>query len=61
MTKKPDLPVKSQDVRKLTDEEYERIARGLLEDVKLSEGREVTWDDIERVARAVLKRKPKKP
>ena len=61
-TEKPkaDLPIKSQGVRKLTDEETERIAKGLLEDVKLSESEEVTWEDIERVAKAVLSPKPKK-
>ena len=62
-TEKPksDLPIRSQDVRKLTDEETERIAKGFLEDVKLSESEEVTWEDIERVAKAVLSPKPKKP
>ena len=60
MTEKTDLPIKSQNVRKLTDEEYEKIAKGLREDLKLSEGQEVTWEDIEKVARAVLTAKPKK-
>ena len=58
---KPELPIKSQDVRKLTDEEYEKLAKGLLEDQQLSEGNEVTWKDIERVAQAVLGKKPEKP
>ena len=63
MTEKMDLPIRSQDVRKLTDEEYEKIAKGLLEhvEVELSEGQEVTWKDIEKVARAVLGKKPEKP
>ena len=60
MTEKMDLPIKSQNVRKLTDEEYEKIAKGLREDLRLSEGQEVTWEDIEKVARAVLTAKPKK-
>ena len=60
MTEKTDVPIKSQNVRKLTDEEYEKIAEGLRENLKLSEGQEVTWEDIEKVARAVLTAKPKK-
>ena len=60
MSGKTDLPIKSQNVRKLTDEEYEKLAKGLLEHVELSEGQEVTWKDIEKVARAVLAPKPKK-
>ena len=59
--KKSELPIKSKDVRKLTDEEYEKVAKGLLEDVELSDGKEVTWEDIERVARKVLTAKAKKP
>ena len=58
--KQPDLPIESQDVRELTEQEYEKIARGLLEDVNLPESKEVTWDDIERVAKAVLKPELKK-
>ena len=57
---KPELPIKSQRVRKLTDQEYEKIAKKLLEDLSLSEGKEVTWEDIEKVARMVLTPKPKK-
>ena len=61
MSEKTDLPIKSKDVRKLTDEEYEKLAKGLLDHVELSEGQEVTWKDIEKVARAVLGKKPEKP
>ena len=61
MSEKTDLPIKSKDVRKLTDEEYEKLAKGLLEHVELSEGQEVTWKDVEKVARAVLGKKPEKP
>ena len=61
MTKKPELPIKSQDVRKLTDEEYEKLARGLLVYLELSGGKEVTWRDIEKVAQAVLGKNPRSP
>ena len=56
----PELPIKSQGVRKLTDEEYEKIARKLLEYLSLAGAKVVTWDDIEEAARAVLTAKPKK-
>ena len=52
------LPIKSQDVRKLTDEEYEKLANGVLVYVALSGGKEVTRKDIEKVARAVLSKEP---
>ena len=57
---KPDIPIRSQGVRKLTDEEYEMIAMQLLEDLTFSGSNEVTWQDIERAARAVLTAKPKR-
>ena len=57
---KPDIPIRSQGVRKLTDQEYEMLAKKLLEDLTHSGGKEVTWQDIARAARAVLTAKPKK-
>ena len=62
MTRKdnPDVPIASQDVRVLTDEETRKIAEKLREDLDLSEGPGVTWEDIERAARKVLEPKPKK-
>ena len=61
MTRKPELQIKSQDVRKLTDEEYEKLAKGLLVYVELSGGKEITWKDVEKVARAVLRKNPRSP
>ena len=55
---KTDVPIESQEVRVLTEEENRRIAAKLREDLDLSEGPEVTWDDLAKVVREVLK--PKK-
>ena len=57
---KPDIPIRSQGVRKLTDEEYEMIVMKLLEDLTSFGSKEVTWRDVERAARAVLTAKPKR-
>lgn len=53
-------PIKPQDVRQLTDEKYEKLAKGLLEHLKLSEDKEATWKDIEKVAQASVGNKPEK-